>query len=85
VLKSSQVISFVNAELKTNISETSLISIIMVDVVNDHMSLTFVTVCQINASPIGVLCSMRAESNCVDTHRTLNISINPDDGDLGDL
>jgi hypothetical protein len=37
VLKFSQTISLVNVELKTNFSEISLVSIIRVDVVNDHI------------------------------------------------
>jgi hypothetical protein len=70
VLKSSQAISHVNAELKTNVSEISSVSIIRVDVVNDHMSLIFIPVCQTDPLPIGVLCSRRAESKCTVTHPT---------------
>jgi hypothetical protein len=49
-LKFSQAISHINVELKTNVSETSSISSIMVDVVNDRVWLTFIPVYQINAS-----------------------------------
>jgi hypothetical protein len=44
------VISHVNVEVKTHISEIALVSIIKVDVVNDRMSLIFIPVCQIDAS-----------------------------------
>jgi hypothetical protein len=37
-------------ELKANVSENSSASIIRVDVVNDCMSLMFISVCQIDAS-----------------------------------
>jgi hypothetical protein len=49
VLKSSWVISHVNVELKINVSEISVF-IIRVDVMNGHMSLIFIPVCQIDAS-----------------------------------
>jgi hypothetical protein len=68
VLKSSRAISRVNVELKTNVTEISSVSIIRVDVVNDHMSLIFILVCQTMPLHIGVLCSRRAESNCVTDH-----------------
>jgi hypothetical protein len=42
VLKSSQVISCVSVEVKTNTSEVSSISIIRFDVVNDHISLIYI-------------------------------------------
>jgi hypothetical protein len=50
VLKSSQVTSHVNVVLKTNISDIFSISIITVNVVNDHTSLMYILICQINAS-----------------------------------
>jgi hypothetical protein len=50
VLKSSQVISYVSVELKSNVSEIPLVSIIRIGVVNDHVSLNFTPVCEIVAS-----------------------------------
>jgi hypothetical protein len=47
LLKSSQAITHVNVELKTNVSEISLVSIIRIDV-SDGMSLIFIPDCQIN-------------------------------------
>jgi hypothetical protein len=50
MLKSSQVISCVNVELKPSVSAISSVSIIRVGVVNDGMSLIFTPVCEIDAS-----------------------------------
>lgn len=50
MLKSSQEISHVKFEIKTNISEISSVSIFKVNVVNDHISLIFIPVCQIGVS-----------------------------------
>jgi hypothetical protein len=59
MLKYSRAIRCVYFELKTNVSELSSISIIRVDMVNDHMSLIYIPVCQINASTY--LCTMQQE------------------------
>jgi hypothetical protein len=48
MLKSFQAKIHVNIELKTNVSEMSSVSIIRVDVVNGHMSLIFILVCQVD-------------------------------------
>jgi hypothetical protein len=50
MLKSSRAISRVNGELKTNVSEKSSVSIVMVEMVNGDMSLIFIPVSQIDAS-----------------------------------
>jgi hypothetical protein len=73
-IKSSLAICHVNAKLKAKVLEILSFPIIRIYLVNDHMSLIFIPVCQINASsslPIGVLRSRRAELNCMVTHPTL--------------
>jgi hypothetical protein len=49
-LKFPRALSSVKVELKTNVSEFSLVSIIRVDMVNDRVSLMFIPVCQIDAA-----------------------------------
>jgi hypothetical protein len=61
--------SHVNVELKTSVSEIS-VSIMRVDVLNDHTSPIWI-VCQIDALSFGIVCSRRAESNYVVTNPTL--------------
>jgi hypothetical protein len=70
VLNYSRAIRCVNVELKTNVSEISSVTIIRVDVVNDHASLIYQSVKSM-PRPIGVLYSRRAESNCAVTHPTV--------------
>jgi hypothetical protein len=57
VLKCCRAIRCVNVEAETNVSENSSISIIMVDVVNDRISLLLTPVCQTDAS--SYWCSMK--------------------------
>jgi hypothetical protein len=61
VLKSSRAIRCVNGELKTNVSEISSVSIIRVDVVNDHMSLIYTPVCQIDVSSYWCIMQQRVK------------------------
>jgi hypothetical protein len=48
-LNVSSAIGRVNIELKTNVPEIISVSIIRVDVLNDHVSLIFVPVCESDA------------------------------------
>jgi hypothetical protein len=61
VLTSSQGISHVNVELETNVSEISSLSIIRVDVVNDHPAKSV-------PYPSDVLCGRREEAVGDDGH-----------------
>jgi hypothetical protein len=74
MLTFSRAISRVNAELKTNVSEISTVSIIRIDMAKGCMSLIFIPVCQIDAFSVDVLCSRWAKSNCAVTHQTFNLS-----------